>query len=229
MVGSPPPCSSIPLEGRHQRGVYGKLGSVKEGQPVHDNLQPPCVCWIPSLNVKVPHHDICRNTSHPSLQTCAAARSSANPLAPRTPASAHAARWWPRQSRRRPHRQVREEKGGGRWRRRHNKTRNGCGSIRVDRDVGKAINALHASGPFWDRHSARRARQRRPHCPCHSVFVCGSRCRFLPTVFGLNRVLVVLTLSRAQEEEEELCDHVACFFSSSACLSRCIFFKGNRR
>ena len=63
MVGRPPPCSSIPLEGRHQRGVYGKLGSVKEGQPVHDNLQPPCVCWIPSLNVKVSHHDVCRNTS----------------------------------------------------------------------------------------------------------------------------------------------------------------------
>ena len=87
----------------------------------------------------------------PSLQTCAAARSNANPLAPRTPASAHAARWWPRQSRRRPHRQVREKKGSGKWRRRHNKTRNGCGSIHVDRDVGKAMNALHASGPFCDR------------------------------------------------------------------------------
>ena len=77
----------------------------------------------------------------PSLHTCAAARSSANPLAPKTPASAHAARWWPRQSRRRPHRHVREEKGRGRWRRRHNSTRNGCGSMRVDRDVGNAIKS----------------------------------------------------------------------------------------
>ena len=64
----------------------------------------------------------------PSLHTCAAARSSANPLDPRTPASAHVARWWPRQSRRRPHRQVREEKGTGRWRRRHNNTER----LRVD-------------------------------------------------------------------------------------------------
>ena len=31
----------------------------------------------------------------PSLHTCAAARSNANPLAPKTPASAHAAQWWP--------------------------------------------------------------------------------------------------------------------------------------
>ena len=91
----------------------------------------------------------------PSLHTCAAARSSANPLAPRTPASAHAARWWPRQSRRRPHRQVREEKGRGRWRRRHNNTRKGCGSIRVDRDVGNAIRTLLARGPLCDLHNAR--------------------------------------------------------------------------
>ena len=90
-------------------------------------------------------------------------------------------------------------KASGRWRRRHNKTRNGCGSIRVDRDVGKAMNALHASGPFCrPPQCPLRARQRRPNCPLHSVFVCGSRCRFLPTMFWLNRVFVVLTLSRAQ-------------------------------
>ena len=33
-----------------------------------------------------------------------------------------------------------------------------------------------------------RARQRRPNRPCHFVFVCGSCCRFLPTMFWLNRV-----------------------------------------
>ena len=49
----------------------------------------------------------------PSLHTCAA-RSSANPLDLETPAPAHAARWWLLQSRRRPHRQVREEKRTGR-------------------------------------------------------------------------------------------------------------------
>ena len=46
-----------------------------------------------------------------SRQTCAAAHSSGNPLLPRTPASEHAARWWPRESSWRPHRHVREDKG----------------------------------------------------------------------------------------------------------------------
>ena len=48
------------------------VGSVKEGQPVHDNLQPPCVCWIPSMT-------FVETRPPPSLQTCAAARSSVNP------------------------------------------------------------------------------------------------------------------------------------------------------
>ena len=43
-----------------------------------------------------------------------------------------------------------------------------------------------------------KARQRRPNRPCDSVFVCGSSCRFLPTMFWLKRVFVVLALSRAQ-------------------------------
>ena len=43
-----------------------------------------------------------------------------------------------------------------------------------------------------------KARQRRPNLPCHSVFVCGSCCKFLPTMFWLNQVSVVLALSRAQ-------------------------------
>ena len=70
------------------------------------------------------------------------------PLLPRT------LRWWPQQSRRRPHRQVREEKGRGSWRGRHN-TRKGCGSIRVDQDVGNAIRTLLARGPLCDLHNAR--------------------------------------------------------------------------
>ena len=61
-------------------------------------------------------------------------------------------------SRRRPHRQVREVKGSGRKMRLHNHTRKGCGSIRVDRLVGKAVKAADAKGPkiisqtlFWLR------------------------------------------------------------------------------
>ena len=42
------------------------------------------------------------------------------------------------------------------------------------------------------------ARQSRPNRPCHSVFVCGSCCRFLPPVFWFNRVLVIVALPRTQ-------------------------------
>ena len=102
----------------------------------------------------------------PSLHTCV--RSNANPLAPKTPASAHAARWWPRQSRRWPHRQVREEKGRGSWRRRHNNTRKGCGSIRVDRDVGNATRTLLARGPLCDLHNARSGSVKLGHSATHA-------------------------------------------------------------
>ena len=46
-----------------------------------------------------------------SLHTCAAATSRGNPLRPNTPASGHAARWWPSGSSWRPHQQVREDRG----------------------------------------------------------------------------------------------------------------------
>ena len=165
VVGRPPSCSPIPLQARHQRGVHGKLGSVKEGPSMSRFLTMTLVETRPP----------------PSLQTCAAARSSAKPLAPRTPASAHAARWWPRQSRRRPHRQVREEKGNGRWRRRHNRTRNGCGSI--DRDVGKAKNALHESGPLRPPECPLRARQRRQTVRARVCLVLQVSANHVPTRF----------------------------------------------
>ena len=63
------------------------------------------------------------------------------PWFPTTPALEHAARWWPYTWRRRPHRQVREDSGSGRKRRRHNHMRNVCGSSLVARLVGKAVSA----------------------------------------------------------------------------------------
>ena len=48
-----------------------------------------------------------------SRQIRAATFSSGNPRRPNTPATGHADRWWPRQSRRRPHRQDRTVRGKG--------------------------------------------------------------------------------------------------------------------
>ena len=59
-----------------------------------------------------------------SLHTLAAALSTANPLWPRTPEFAHAARWWPLESSGRLHRQMRETGGKGCQRRRRSRTRN---------------------------------------------------------------------------------------------------------
>ena len=53
-----------------------------------------------------------------SRQTLPAALSRANPLLPSTPHLAHAARWWPKASSGRPHRQVRLDRGNGSARRR---------------------------------------------------------------------------------------------------------------
>ena len=146
-VRRPPASRPVPLQRGHHGGVDGQLGAVEDGQTIRlasTGLPPSMSRFLTMTFVDT--------RPPPSLHT--RARSSANPLAPRTPASAHAARWWPRQSRRRPHRQVREDKGRGRWRRRHNNTRKGCGSIRVDQDAGNAIRTLLARGPLCDRESA---------------------------------------------------------------------------
>ena len=83
-------------------------------------------------------------------QILAAAVSRGNPLRPRTPATAHADRWWPKTSRRRPHRQTRAVRGSGRRKRWRNNTFKTCGSKRVARLVGKLTNGAEANGPPWD-------------------------------------------------------------------------------
>ena len=62
-----------------------------------------------------------------SRQTLAAALSRANPRRPKTPATEQAARWWPRESSGRPHRQMDDDKGRGCQRRLRSNTRNSCG------------------------------------------------------------------------------------------------------
>ena len=110
---------------------------------------------------------------------------------------------------------TRGEKNNGRWRRRHNRTLNACGSIRVDRNVGKAMNALHVCCLFCDRQSARSGLVNvGPNRPCHFVFVCGLCCRFLPTMFWLGVPQNVLTLQNRCGTraivEHEVADHHFC-------------------
>ena len=78
-----------------------------------------------------------------------AAHSKKNPLRPRTPAYAHALRWWPWRSKR-TYRQVREHRGMGNRMRRHNKTRNDCESILHILFTGNAVHVADARGPHCD-------------------------------------------------------------------------------
>ena len=92
-----------------------------------------------------------RTRAPASQHTRAAALSSTNPLLPRTPATAQAARWWPRLSR---GRQLRIDRGGGRWTRRSIKTRKGWGSNVVALVVGNATKGVDENGPDWDLNNA---------------------------------------------------------------------------
>ena len=85
-----------------------------------------------------------------SRQTRAATFSSTQPRRPKTPAFAHAARWWPRTSRGGPHRQERGCRGNGSRKRRKKSNRNGWGSMRVSFMEGMATNAAEAVGPACD-------------------------------------------------------------------------------
>ena len=89
-----------------------------------------------------------------SRQTRAAALSNANPRRPNTPANGHAARWWPRESSGRPHRQVNEDRGKGCQRRRRNSTLNSWDWKVVSAERGKLVKGRPAIGPCWERRRA---------------------------------------------------------------------------
>ena len=76
------------------------------------------------------------------------------PNRPNTPATGHADRWWPRQSRRRPHRQERTMRGKG-WRRRRKKSNlKDWESMRDTLSIGMLMNGAEARGPPCDRNKA---------------------------------------------------------------------------
>ena len=82
----------ITTKRRHQRGVHCELGSVPQGETVHDDLDAALM----ELNAARSRSRTNLSTATrptASLHTCAAARSSGNPLVPNTPALEHAARY----------------------------------------------------------------------------------------------------------------------------------------
>ena len=96
-----------------QSGVNRELGPMPKGEPINHNLQPASVQIVEHCRVHVSHVHV-RGDPGP----CLAADLSSSALerkqpSPRTPATAHAARWWPNMSSWRPHRQVRMERGRG--------------------------------------------------------------------------------------------------------------------
>ena len=114
----------------------------------------------------------------PSLQMRAATLSTENPRRPRTPTLEHAARWWPKTSKR-PHRHRREERGRGRRSRLERSTLKRWESTLVSQVDGAAAKGVPARGPLCDRSMAcscsARVAMRRP-LNCSSVLVDASCC-----------------------------------------------------
>ena len=107
--------------------IHGRCSGSRTGNTIAVSMANCAPCH--SMSPACAHQTCCATPGRGREQTrqwtpeplprdkLAAAHSSKNPLLPRTPASAHAARWCPRMSSGRPHRQVREHKRKGRRRR----------------------------------------------------------------------------------------------------------------
>ena len=104
-----------------------------------------------------------------SLQTRAAALSTACPRRPKILAREHAARWWPNGSIWRPHRHTRDVRGKGRRMRRRRRILNNWGCRTAIRGlVGTHVNGAPVMGPLCNRTCswlARRASTRHPETP----------------------------------------------------------------
>ena len=98
-----------------------------------------------------------------SRHTLAAALSKAKPRRPNTPTVAHDARWWPRTSRGRPHRHVREVGGKGSHKRRRRSTKDLSVETRVEKSgTTRERQTCHGTS-LRPQHDPVLVRQLRPH------------------------------------------------------------------
>ena len=143
---------AIPSQVTNQSRVDRKLCASKEGQSVRQDFQKACVPHIESGHIEISNYHGRRAASScfPVRRRTRTRRS----VSQAPPTSAHAARRWPRMSRRLLHRQVRLDKAMGRRIRRQSKRRNGCASIRHTLPAGKAVKTADANGPRWDLQRA---------------------------------------------------------------------------
>ena len=158
-VGGPPQeqfhrPSQPTLMSRNQCRVHCKLCPAEQREAFRNNFSAAPIVHLWCQDIQITHMHVGRNASASLTANSCANALNCKPRLPRTPALLHAARWWPNESSGRPHRQVRETKGKGKWRRRSKSTRNKWGSILVASCDGVPINATPANGPLWDRNVA---------------------------------------------------------------------------
>ena len=151
---------SISTQGRDQSCVNGQLSPVENGQPLCDHFKATTVNTTQRAKSRS-RTKILVETRAPASRQMRAADSSAKPRLPSTPEVEHAARWWPRTSRGRPHRQVRDERGRGRRRRWKRRTRKSTESNRWCMEVGETMKGKPEKGPPCDRKRAHCAGEER--------------------------------------------------------------------
>ena len=122
--------SSCPVRAHwaHQR-VDGQLHSSKQGKPISHDFKSSAVKGLMAKS-RSRTTTFVVTLAPASRQIFAAANSTANPRLDNSLACAHAARWWPKVSSWRPHRQTCADGGRGRRRRRRSNRRNKWGSRR---------------------------------------------------------------------------------------------------
>ena len=103
-----------PLKWTDQSGIHHQLDPIEQWQAFSHNLQALPSCTFGTKRSKSRTNTLVATRAPASRKIRAPTLSTANPRLPNTPARLHAARWWPKESRRRPHRQVRETRGRGR-------------------------------------------------------------------------------------------------------------------
>ena len=147
-VGSTNVGSAITVQSRHNRGVCRQLCPAMEGQPIRDNFESATILHVHGLQIQVAHHYVGGHsgaglTAHPGSSTLERKAPSCQ-----HPARAQVARWWPKASMGRPHRQKRRARGSGSQRRRNKRVWNSWESNRTSGCVGTVDSATPAPLPL---------------------------------------------------------------------------------
>ena len=145
----PNPGSPITPERADQCRISRKLGASKQGQPFRDDFQTSAINAWNLRQIEVTDHDVRRNPG-PSPSANACHNTTAKPLRPRAPETTHADGWWPKLSRRRPHRQTRVWRGNGNRSCRKNNVQKNSESMRATATAHKEAKKETPEFSFGD-------------------------------------------------------------------------------